>query len=79
MQNEPARLNTFVNDRLAEPWEDAAMRAVKHNAIADRAESYPLRTAPHGVLAITAGIDTGCEFDKNSNLPVSIHTLRLKN
>ena len=58
VQNEPARLKTFVNDRLAEPWEDAAMRAVKHNAIADRAEAYPLRTAPHGVLAITAGIDT---------------------
>ena len=58
MQNEPARLKTFVNDRLAEPWEDAAMRAVKHNAIADRAEPYPLRTAPTGVLAITAGIDT---------------------
>lgn len=34
------------------------MRAVKHNAIADRAEPYPLRTAPHGVLVITAGIDT---------------------
>ena len=58
VQAEPARLKTFVNDRLAEPWEDAAMRAVKHNAIADRAEAYPLRTAPAGVLCITAGIDT---------------------
>jgi phage terminase large subunit GpA-like protein len=58
VQNEPARLKTFLNDRLAEPWEDAAMRAVKHNAIADRAEPYALRTAPHGVLVITAGIDT---------------------
>ena len=57
-QNDPARLKTFVNDRLAEPWEDDAMRAVKHNAIADRAEPYPLRTAPAGVLAITAGVDT---------------------
>ncbi len=57
-QNDPARLKTFVNDRLAEPWEDAAMRAVKHNAIADRAEPYRLRTAPAGVLAITAGVDT---------------------
>ena len=26
-----------------------------------------------------AGIAAGCEFDKNSSLPVSIHTLRLKN
>lgn len=57
-QDDPARLKTFVNDRLAEPWEDASMRAVKHNAIADRAEPYRLRTAPAGVLAITAGVDT---------------------
>ena len=57
-QSDPARLKTFVNDRLAEPWEDAAMRAVKHNAIADRAEPYPLRQAPAGVCTITAGVDT---------------------
>lgn len=57
-QGDHAKLKTFVNDRLAEAWEDPAMRAVKHNAIADRAEPYPLRTAPHGVLAITAGVDT---------------------
>lgn len=58
IQNDPAKLKTFVNDRLAEPWEDRAMRNVKQNAIADRAEPYPLRTAPKGVLCITAGIDT---------------------
>lgn len=57
-QSDPARLKTFVNDRLAQPWEDPAMRAVKHNVIADRAEPYRLRTAPMGVLAITAGVDT---------------------
>jgi len=57
-QNDPARLKTFINDRLAEPWEDPAMRAVKHNVIADRAEPYALRAAPQGVLAITAGVDT---------------------
>ncbi len=57
-QNDPAKLKTFINDRLAESWEDPAMRAVKHNIIADRAEPYRLRTAPHGVLAITAGVDT---------------------
>ena len=57
-QNDPAKLKTFVNDRLAEPWEDPAMRSVKHNVIADRAEPYPLRIAPLGVLAITAGVDT---------------------
>ncbi len=57
-QNDPAKLKTFVNDRLAESWEDPAMRKVKHNVIADRAEAYALRSAPAGVLAITAGVDT---------------------
>lgn len=57
-QNDLAKLKTFVNDRLAEAWEDPAMRAVKHNAVQDRAEPYPLRTAPDGVLAVTAGVDT---------------------
>ena len=57
-QNDPAKLKTFTNDRLALPWEDAAMRNVRHNAIQDRAEPYALRTAPHGVLIITAGVDT---------------------
>jgi phage terminase large subunit GpA-like protein len=58
VQNDPAKLKTFVNDRLAETWEDPTMRAVKHNAIADRAVDYALRTAPAGVLVITAGVDT---------------------
>lgn len=57
-QNDPARLKTFVNDRLAETWEDASMRAVRHNAIAERAEAYALREAPVGVLYVTAGVDT---------------------
>jgi phage terminase large subunit GpA-like protein len=57
-QGDPAKLKTFVNDRLAEPWEDPAMRSVKHNLIADRAETYALRTAPAGVLCVTAGVDT---------------------
>ncbi len=58
VQHDPAKLKTFVNERLAETWEDPAMRAVKHNVIAERAEAYPLRQAPHGVLVITAGVDT---------------------
>jgi phage terminase large subunit GpA-like protein len=57
-QNDPAKLKTFVNERLAEAWEDQNMRRVRHNALIDRAESYRLRTAPVGVLAITAGVDT---------------------
>jgi phage terminase large subunit GpA-like protein len=57
-EGDQARLKTFVNDRLAEPWEDAAMRQVKANIVQERAEPYRLRTVPRGVLAITAGIDT---------------------
>lgn len=57
-QGDPARLKTFTNDRLAETWEDASMRNVRHNAVAERAESYPLRKAPRGVLWVTAGVDT---------------------
>lgn len=57
-QNDPARLKTFVNDRLAEAWEDPVMRAVKLNIVSDRAESYKIRQAPYGVAAITAGVDT---------------------
>ena len=57
-QGDHARLKTFVNDRLAESWEDPAMRSIRHNAIAERAEPYRLRTAPAGVLMITVGVDT---------------------
>ncbi len=57
-QNDPGKLQTFINERLAETWEDPSMRAVRNNVIAGRAEPYRLRTAPEGVLAITAGVDT---------------------
>jgi phage terminase large subunit GpA-like protein len=57
-QGDPARLKTFINDRLAEAWEDASTRSVKANIVAERAQPYALRTAPAGVLRITAGVDT---------------------
>ena len=57
-QGDPAKLKTFVNDRLAEAWEDPAMRAVKENLVAERVEPLPLQPVPHWVLAATAGIDT---------------------
>jgi phage terminase large subunit GpA-like protein len=57
-QSDPAKLKVFTNDRLAETWEDETTRRVKHDAIKDRAETYALRTAPDGVLWITAGVDT---------------------
>lgn len=57
-QSDPAKLKTFVNDRLAEAWEDPAMRAVKHNLVADRVEARPLRPVPAWVLGTTVGVDT---------------------
>jgi phage terminase large subunit GpA-like protein len=57
-QGDPAKLQVFVCERLAEAWEDPAMRAVKQNIVQDRAEPYKLRTAIAGVLGITAGVDT---------------------
>ncbi|MFA5922336.1 MAG: phage terminase large subunit family protein [Methylococcaceae bacterium] len=56
--NDIGRLKSFLNSRLAVAWEDPSMRAVKMNVIADRVESYRLRTAPVGVCAVTAGVDT---------------------
>lgn len=53
-----ARLKTFINDRLAEPWEDKRAANVKPNLVRERARPYPLRTAPHGVVRVTAGVDT---------------------
>ena len=66
-QGDSAKLKTFINDRLAEPWEDPAMRAVKFNIIADRAEPAPLRPVPSWVLAVTAGVDT-----QDNRLPVQL-------
>jgi phage terminase large subunit GpA-like protein len=66
-QGDAAKLKTFINDRLAETFEDPAMRSVKHNLIADRAEPLPLRVAPPWVLAVTAGVDT-----HDNRLPVHI-------
>jgi len=57
-QDDPAALRTFVNDRLAQVWQDETARKISHDTIADRAEEYPTRYAPEGVLYITAGIDT---------------------
>lgn len=56
-QGDPAKLQVFVQERQAQSWEDPALRKVKHNLIADRAEPYKLRTAPRGVLEVTAGVD----------------------
>lgn len=66
-QNSPTKLKTFLNSRLAQSWEDPAMRSVKHNLVRERALPYRLREAPAEVLAITAGCDT-----QDDRIPVHI-------
>lgn len=53
---DPAAHKTFMNDRLAEAWE--AKETPREAELRDRTEPFRLRTAPHGVLAVTAGVDT---------------------
>jgi phage terminase large subunit GpA-like protein len=57
-QGDPAKEKTFTNDRLAQPYDDPSMRAVRHNLVADRAEPYALRQPPEWALIVTAGVDT---------------------
>jgi phage terminase large subunit GpA-like protein len=57
-QHDDKKLKTFINSRLAEAWVDQKLRNVNDRLMADRAESYPLRTAPAPVLEITAGVDS---------------------
>jgi phage terminase large subunit GpA-like protein len=56
-QGDLAKLQVFVQERLAEAWENAATRNVKAATVKERAEHYPLRIAPRGVLAVVAGVD----------------------
>ena len=46
----------FVNETLGEVWEHAGDRAETHELM-ERAEAFPLRTIPAGVLKLVAGID----------------------
>lgn len=57
-QADPAKLKTFINDRLAEGYDDPTRKKVQVNLIQERAEAYALRVALIGVIWITAGIDT---------------------
>jgi phage terminase large subunit GpA-like protein len=51
----PAKLQTFVNTVLAEPWDEQGEGA-EQGAIAARAETYSA-AAPAWVLVVTAGVD----------------------
>jgi phage terminase large subunit GpA-like protein len=52
-----SELKTFVNTTLGETWEEEIQQADQHELMA-RAEPYPLRRCPRGVLILTAGVDT---------------------
>jgi phage terminase large subunit GpA-like protein len=56
-ENGGAELKTFWNSILALPYEDPSMAKLRLAGLEDRAESYPLRTAPRGVGVITCGVD----------------------
>jgi len=66
-QGDLAKLQVFVQERLAEAWENAATRNVKAATVKERAESYPLKIAPRGVLAVVAGVDV-----QDNRLPMHI-------
>jgi phage terminase large subunit GpA-like protein len=47
----------FYNTRLAKSWSRTKVVA-QHKDLMSRALNYPMRTAPDGVLFVTAGVDT---------------------
>lgn len=49
-------MQVFYNTRLAKCW-DAAQETAKADTLKARAEDYPLRTIPAGVLLLTAAVD----------------------
>ncbi len=49
-------MQVFYNTRLAKCW-DAAQETAKADTLKARAEDYPLRTIPAGVLVLTAAVD----------------------
>lgn len=56
-QGHPKKLQAFVNNVLAETWEEDFSARLDADAIGSRAENYQLLTVPAGGLVITAGVD----------------------
>lgn len=54
---DPPRLQTFVNTKLGQVWEDAATAPVIADVLADRAEEFG-ETLPPAIEVVTAGVDT---------------------
>jgi phage terminase large subunit GpA-like protein len=51
------QLRQFVNERLAETWEEPSLKGTESAALLDRREVYPAEV-PAGVRILTAGVDT---------------------
>jgi phage terminase large subunit GpA-like protein len=56
-QGHPKKLQAFVNNVLAETWEEDYSTKLDADSLAARAETYDMLTAPDGALVLTAGID----------------------
>lgn len=56
-QGKPERLQAFMNERLAIPWEDRRTQ-IDVDDLVGRAEPYRLRIVQQGGLLLTAGVDT---------------------
>lgn len=57
VKSDPPRLQTFVNTRLGEPFEDRDTAPIEAERLMNRAEDFG-EMLPDGVALITAGIDT---------------------
>lgn len=55
-KGDPAKLQTFVNLHLGEPYEDHS-DAIKADQLQARADGYALRTVPPGYMILTLGVD----------------------
>ncbi|MGL4410204.1 MAG: phage terminase large subunit family protein [Zoogloea sp.] len=55
-QGNPKKLKAFVNNVLAETWEENGERISEHE-IEKRAEDYGVSPLPPGVLVVTTGVD----------------------
>lgn len=55
-QGNPKKLQAFINNVLAETWEERGERIDEH-ALMERAEHYGVDLLPAGVLALTVGVD----------------------
>jgi phage terminase large subunit GpA-like protein len=55
-KEDPVALKTFINNELAECWQDLSGQ-VKGSEIAKRREGYELRTIPRGCLALAMSVD----------------------